>query len=354
MIKCPKCSKEIFEESRFCPYCMTKFGDVQDYNKIKKRKTKIPGIIISILVVMIIAGVFVFAYFNRDKSSNSEKKEEENQSVNIDIDNSYTNKNDNEEKDYNTYCGTYYNEECTDGTPEDGGGYELNIYSIQNDTVLFSLISYQAPPASRFASVENMVATLKDDKAEFMFSDDGWENAGTGSILFMEDNRIYVNVKLTSANSDAMWDINTDNYFKKVSGEDIDDYVDFSNALGNEFNVIKTKMGKDPDKTEVINEITYYYYDNITVLEKSNKVFQIQVNYNLMDYADKKKYNFTFGINGLTDYKYLSNKYTNIVDSRDSGNMYVTDFKINDRDYLEVTYVGGDVRDMTYYYYPEN
>ena len=79
MIKCPKCSKEIFEESRFCPYCMTKFGDVQDYNKIKKRKTKIPGIIISILVVMIIAGVFVFAYFNRDKSSNSEKKEEENQ-----------------------------------------------------------------------------------------------------------------------------------------------------------------------------------------------------------------------------------------------------------------------------------
>ena len=50
MIKCPKCNKEIFEESRFCPYCMTKFGDIQDYNKIKKRKTKIPGIIISILV----------------------------------------------------------------------------------------------------------------------------------------------------------------------------------------------------------------------------------------------------------------------------------------------------------------
>ncbi|MEE1011570.1 MAG: zinc ribbon domain-containing protein [Acutalibacteraceae bacterium] len=73
---CKNCKKELPDESQFCPYCMTKFGEEKEFAPIKsKRKSKLPIIIVSAVLCVIIfftgiiavAGIIFIPKFIKDK-----------------------------------------------------------------------------------------------------------------------------------------------------------------------------------------------------------------------------------------------------------------------------------------------
>ncbi|MCI5602170.1 MAG: zinc ribbon domain-containing protein [Lachnospiraceae bacterium] len=376
MTKCPKCKKDIFEEAKFCPYCMTKFGDLKEYDEKIKRFNKKLIIIIFICIIVIGSGITMLIINN---SNNKEKKDSDKKVTNI---NSENIKKSNDLKTTNNseklsddtsdttsisddFIGTWFDENAN-GFPEEVGGVELNIFAIKDNLVLFSLELTQSPPASRIAAIYDYSAIINDGKAEFSFSDDGWGNAGSGTITFLSDNRIYVKTTFTKLDSTAMWDLSVDNYLKKDNENVVENTVDLMNVLGNEISVLETKIGSKPDMKYSIDENrTMYEYGGIedenrteynsliTVLEENGKVKSIKVNYGDMNNRDKQKYNFSFGVNGESKYQYILNKYPNIEYQKDVlDDATLTRFLIGDElnSKLEVYYTNDEVGYMTYYY----
>ena len=101
---------------------------------------------------------------------------------------------------------------CDDTTVDDivketGGNY-LNIKKIGKNNVSFEVVTIQAAPSSRIASVK--IDNLKLDGnsvAKFKFDDDGWGNRGTGTIAFKGNDKVKINIKITRMSQDSMWNI---------------------------------------------------------------------------------------------------------------------------------------------------
>lgn len=82
---CKNCKKELPDESQFCPYCMTKFGEEKIITPIRqKRKNKLSIIIISTVLcvtlfftgIFTFAGVFLFSQFSKDETPSEVTTEE--------------------------------------------------------------------------------------------------------------------------------------------------------------------------------------------------------------------------------------------------------------------------------------
>lgn len=112
--------------------------------------------------------------------------------------------------DVNKYAeGVYLCDDTTvdDIVKETGGNY-LNIKKIGKNNVSFEVVTIQAAPSSRIASVK--IDNLKLDGnsvAKFKFDDDGWENRGTGTIAFKGNDKVKINIKITRMSQDSMWNI---------------------------------------------------------------------------------------------------------------------------------------------------
>lgn len=66
---CKNCKKELPDESQFCPYCMTKFGEEKEFVPIKtKSKKKLPVIILSAIlcVAIIVTGIIIISKLGKD------------------------------------------------------------------------------------------------------------------------------------------------------------------------------------------------------------------------------------------------------------------------------------------------
>lgn len=69
---CKNCKKELPDESQFCPYCMTKFGEEKDFAPIQtKSKKKLPVIIVSAIlcIAIIVTGIIVVPKLNKDNGN---------------------------------------------------------------------------------------------------------------------------------------------------------------------------------------------------------------------------------------------------------------------------------------------
>lgn len=69
---CKNCKKELPDESQFCPYCMTKFGEEKEFAPVKsKSKKKLPIIIVSAIlcVALVITGIIVVPKLNKDNNN---------------------------------------------------------------------------------------------------------------------------------------------------------------------------------------------------------------------------------------------------------------------------------------------
>ncbi len=66
---CKNCKKELPDESQFCPYCMTKFGEEKEFAPIlPKSKKKLPIIVVSAIlcIAIIVTGIIVIPKLNKD------------------------------------------------------------------------------------------------------------------------------------------------------------------------------------------------------------------------------------------------------------------------------------------------
>ena len=175
-------------------------------------------------------------------------------------------------------------------------------------------------------------------------------NSGKGTIVLLEHDEIYINIQLVSMNSNAMWDISIDQYFRHIENNGIDDSINFMNTLNHDYNALKAKMGADEDSKMVSGEIIYYYYPGITIITYRGIVFSIEVDYSVLDYEDKLKYNFSTGINGLAKYKYIANRFNTISQTIDRGELHITEVALEDDigSTLTVTYEGDTLITIVY------
>ncbi len=112
--------------------------------------------------------------------------------------------------DVNKYAEGIYlcDDTSVDDIVKDTGGNYLNIKKIGKNNVSFEVVTIQAAPSSRIASV--VIDDLKLDKngvAKFKFDDDGWGNRGTGTIAFKGNDKVKINIKITRMSQDSMWNI---------------------------------------------------------------------------------------------------------------------------------------------------
>ena len=104
--------------------------------------------------------------------------------------------------------GAYKPDECKNSDVLYDGGMQLDIMKISKNKISFMLYSIQSPPANRIAQIQVDDLKLKDGKAHFTFSDDGWGNAGEGNIEIISNKTIRISAEVTQMDETAMWDIN--------------------------------------------------------------------------------------------------------------------------------------------------
>jgi hypothetical protein len=102
------------------------------------------------------------------------------------------------------YEGTWYSENYVD---EDDSGSKLTIEADSDTEGKIIVTCISAAPFYRIAIVEAPF-TCHNSKAQFTFEDDGWGNAGTGTIIFEQD-KLMVSFKF-DINSYENWSMFTD------------------------------------------------------------------------------------------------------------------------------------------------
>lgn len=324
---CPKCKKDLPDEIAFCPYCMTKFAESETYgDSIKIKKRIVPFIVGGVvLVVGVLFAWFLLGQGNGDK--------------------------DNTRDSMFDYCGTWYNKEFEGETPELDGGNVLKIISINDSTVIFDLCSYQAPPNSRVAEINGVTAEIVDGEAEFIFGNDGWGNGGIGKLVFVED-KIYVNIKLTSISSDSLWSIGTDVVFEKVSETYKNDTIDFMGILGEDIKVALTLLEDMEYRAEEYDSGVMYYFDGIYADVREDKVICMQVDYSQLPEGNRNIYTFSYGVNGNTSFEGLKSKLGEpIYTYEEIEGVYVSSFNVPDRqgEYFKIAYSEGKIVYIMYF-----
>lgn len=372
---CPECNNELHDDAKFCPYCMTKIEEVQEY-KVAKVNGKKYGAIVGVMVLIVVAAIVGVIVAGKDRFGNDDEKLNEvkgNATATAKVDEEVKEKNEEKEETLEeldkedewkfeplTYCGTWYNKDFTGEDPALEGGIVLNVISINDKKIIFDLFSYQEPPQSRVAEIYNIEADIVDKKAEFVFRDDGWGNGGLGTIIFLKDS-LCISIKLTTISSDSLWTLVVDNEFKKVSEDYENDSIDFSGLIGVNIELLKDKMKGIGCELEEGPYNGAYQYEGVVINTVEGEVVSIYVDYTIMEEGFRDTFNFSARINGRTEYEYLKQRFGEpVLVSNDFG-IYRSTFNFpedNDgmKTALDFVYVDGYVLYIMYYntLYDEN
>ncbi|WP_455259647.1 zinc-ribbon domain-containing protein [Ruminococcus sp.] len=292
---CPKCGKELPVESVFCPYCMTKLIDVNTGEpiKIKKYKYILPIVIIAIVIMLAVAGIIMFFAFrdSGDKPNDSSRAT----SAPTEITTTEAVK-----ADYSSYIGLWCDKDSDIENMTENGGNLLEIISVKDDVVRFTFTKTSTPAFNRIARISNVTSQIIDGTGTFTFDNDNWLNSGTGKIKLL-DNEIYIETNITKRNDSANWDIGGTFYLTKSDNS----VIDFKNYdyLGADFNEVKNNFGEETE--EVVSasgkwDIHSYSGFNVTVLQETNKIVSITVEYSSNSLT---KSNLCYGtLNGTSTY----------------------------------------------------
>lgn len=85
-----------------------------------------------------------------------------------------------------------------------GSQSTLQVTSKNDSSITFSLTCSDI--AENVASISNIEGTINGDTVNFTFKDDGYGNAGTGTLTFGKDN-VKFKIQKTTTNPDAVWSI---------------------------------------------------------------------------------------------------------------------------------------------------
>lgn len=110
--------------------------------------------------------------------------------------------------DYATYAGQWMY--GTDST----GKTELNIQSVSGNTVVFDLKVSSPAADGKTAQITDCSAVCEGGMGRFTFADDGFGNAGSGTLVFGK-NQVGVSATVTSAAKNAAWRLACDVIVKR-------------------------------------------------------------------------------------------------------------------------------------------
>lgn len=85
-----------------------------------------------------------------------------------------------------------------------GSHSTLVVSSVDDDKMTFTLTSIDSEDASHTATISNVTGSIRKNTVSFAYSDDGYGNAGNGTIIFDETTAVFSITKTTS-NPDAAW-----------------------------------------------------------------------------------------------------------------------------------------------------
>ena len=217
---CEQCGAELEDNELFCDKCGAKCSmgfsekniDTQSHhknpkNRRKKRKTlKVILAIVFVILVVFIAGSGkikeAIADFKKGYQGQEQINAKEDSAGNADADKDARNKSLQEDKksetddteqkqsdavatDYTQYTGKWINVSGSVDDVYQYGGVLLEINSIENNTMTFS-ITHVSTNAAYIAIADDITATIEDDTAKFTYND-SFGNAGEGTLLLKED-----------------------------------------------------------------------------------------------------------------------------------------------------------------------
>ena len=350
MKNCQNCGQEIPKESNFCPYCMEKFvvGNEDENLEVKKNHKRlfVMAVIVCAVTAILVVLLCVLGSKEEDASNGEDDSKE-----------SVTSEGEETTKP-SDYEGVWYDAACMDAStiPEQNGGYELIIYSIEDEQILFSLWSYQASPASRIAQVEYIKADIEDDGVvEFQYEDDGWGNKGKGQIKlgFQE---VEVSIQITSPDENAMWSLRGDVTFKKSANEVPDKSRDFLGLIGRDYYDVINVMGLSETGSELDEYSGMYHYleDDIRILEENSTIYSVYIDYSDMNAYERGNYKFSEFIDGNSTYGQIEKNMGEITSTLDYNGENITCFKTKEtlfETYLKVTFRDGVIQNI-YYFIP--
>ena len=375
---CPKCKSDLPDEASFCPYCMTKFGEVEDLNfgtnlTGNKKKKIITISAIGVLILVILTVVLLKFVFSEQDSVNSKNdgtntSQSDGDKADVNMPDDATGNDtddipnaDNESASGNqgetaldinaeTFCGTWYNKDFEGEDPELEGGNVLKIISINKDKVVFDLASYQEPSGMRVAEIMGVEADIEDGKAEFVFRDDGWGNGGIGTLIFFED-KVCVNIKLTMINSESLWQLGADTEFKKVDEGYVNDTVDFYGLVGMDIAVAKERLKGIGCELQDGAYKGSYQYEGIVIDTLDDVIVTVYVDYTMLPDGYRERLNFFTKVNGNADYEDMETRLGKPADTWVLGPWYVSTFKVPEQEgvFFDIAFEEGVVSYIKYY-----
>jgi hypothetical protein len=213
--------------------------------------------------------------------------------------------------DYGAYTGKWYDEASQNKSDiMKQGGNSLEIISINQSQMIFSLTAITNPPANRIAQISNISGTVSGDTVSFAFTDDGWGNGGKGTLK-LKNNEIYAKVEITEPDSSAQMNLAMQCYFKKVSGISVSTSapVELSQIL-TYFPDIRGRLGEETKKS-YLDDATGYEIHTFGAVEVSVDVASETVMQFLIDFTStqaKKAYTFD-DLDGTATYHQIVSKY---------------------------------------------
>jgi hypothetical protein len=107
---------------------------------------------------------------------------------------------------YESYIGTYYRDGESDSTIENNGGIYIEIESISGNNIKFTITSVSSAPSNRIAAVTADGVIGSNGIVDYIYTDDGWGNAGSGAIV-LSDGKIFGTNNVKNRDSSAMWSL---------------------------------------------------------------------------------------------------------------------------------------------------
>lgn len=95
-----------------------------------------------------------------------------------------------------------------------GSHTTLVVDKVTDTYVVFTMQSYDPANASNIAELKNIKGSLQSNTVSFTFDDDGFGNAGKGTIVFDETTAVF-QIALTQVNDEAPWSIITSGTMSK-------------------------------------------------------------------------------------------------------------------------------------------
>lgn len=296
---CPFCGKELPEEMTFCLYCMNKLApEEQIYNTIVHKKSKAPIIITAVVIIIIISGLICFFLFSKILGRNDKQtfSDIETNTVTetdseIETDIKANTKTNETEIDLTEYKGIWRD--------KDDDTLTLNITAVDKNIIYLDLSRvYGTDNNPRYVGIENVVATVEENKAEFSFGNDGWGNQGIGSLTFYDGKvNVYTSLTVKEESAPIGLEVNATLTEHKFVGIILDsyltrDYSEIINAL--------SKQTSSPIYGEMGD--IYYTHGEVSVCVDEQQGYIRQIDIDYTNAEDKTKYSISF-VDGTYTYE---------------------------------------------------